>query len=143
MLPALQAIRGAHFVRKTESFAVALEHFDNSTIGIYKNAIFVPNPKGNWNPECHRLYDAMEWGCIPLIKRYSDTEYHENYHDKLLGNHPIPTFDDWKDAGEFAAELHTKKGSLNALQAQVFAWWQKYKNELQVRVAGKLDLLAP
>jgi hypothetical protein len=142
MLPAFRTIHGPHFVRKTESFAAASGHFGDSTIAIYKNAQFVPNPKGNWNPECNRLYDALEWGCIPLIKRYSDSEYHRNYHDKLFGNHPIPTFNDWKEAGEFAKELLTERRSLDALQAEVFAWWQKYKTELQVGVARKFVRLA-
>ena len=110
MLGALRTIQEPNFVRQTESFAAATKHFGNSTIAIYKNAVFVPNPKGGWNPECFRLYDALEWGCIPLIKRYSDTEYHTDYHDKLLGNHPIPTFDDWKRGGRVRRQITCRKG---------------------------------
>ena len=66
MLPALRAIAGPHCVRKSGSFAMSATRFDAATITIYKNTVFVPNPKGNWNPECNRLYDALEWGCIPI-----------------------------------------------------------------------------
>jgi hypothetical protein len=142
MLAAFEKLRQPHFVRKTPSFQAATKHFDNSTIAVYKNAVFVPNPKGNWNPECHRLYDALEWGCIPLLRRYSDSQDHENYHDKLLGDHPLPTFDDWEEAVEFAEDLFSNKFALDSLQAEIFAWWQEYKSKLQAEVAGELANLA-
>jgi len=142
MLPALRRMRGPGFVRRTRSFAEATKYFNGFTITVYNNAVFVPNPKGNWSPECNRLYDALEWGCIPLIKRYTDTEYHENYHDKLLGSHPIPTFDDWKESVDFAEALLSDKAALDSLQRKVFAWWQKYKSELQAKVASRLVSLA-
>jgi len=142
MLPALRKIQGLYFIRTTPSFEVATKYFDSSTVTVYKNTIFVPNPKGSWNPECNRLYDALEWGCIPLIKRYSDSEYNKNYHDKLLGNHPIPTFDDWKDAADFARDMLSDKARLDELQAEVFDWWQRYKVELQIKIADRLASLA-
>jgi hypothetical protein len=142
MLSALKEMEGPHFVRKTSTFLAATKYSNNSTIVVYKNAVFVPNPKGNWNPECNRLYDALEWGCIPLIKRYVDSAYHESYHDKLLGDHPIPTFNDWRDSVDFAKDLLTDKPALDELQAKIFAWWQRYKSQLQVRVAGELANLA-
>jgi hypothetical protein len=142
MLGALRKLGGQNFVRTTQSFATATRRFDNSTITVYKNTVFVPNPKGNWNPECNRLYDALEWGCIPLIRRYADTAYHENYHDKLLGRHPIPTFDDWGEAADFAAGLLADKATLDDLQAKIFAWWQNYKSQLQAKVAHKFAELA-
>lgn len=138
MLVALGRLREPNFVRKTQSFVAATKHFNNFTISVYKNAVFVPNPKGNWNPECNRLYDALEWGCIPLIRRYADTDYHEDYHDRLLGCHPIPTFDDWGEAADFAECLLADKAALDVLQAEVFAWWQNYKSQLQAKVAQKL-----
>jgi hypothetical protein len=84
----------------------------------------------------------MEWGCIPLIRRYSDSGYHRNYHDRLLGNHPIPTFEDWNDAAKFAEKLLADESALDALQVEVSNWWQNYKYELQVRVADALANLA-
>jgi hypothetical protein len=142
MLPALQGIKGLNFVRWTASFEAATKHFDESTIAIYKNAVFVPNPKGNWNPECNRLYDALEWGCIPLIKRYPDSAYHHDYHDRLLGPHPLPTFDDWREAADFADRLLSEKTALDARQAEIAGWWQGLKAGLRARVAAKLADLA-
>jgi hypothetical protein len=142
MLATLRKMPGPHFVRMTESFEAATKYFGNSTITIYKNAVFVPSPKGNWSPECNRLYDALEWGCIPLIKRYSGSAYHENYHDRLLGNHPIPTFGDWSESVDLARDLLSNRGALDTLQAEIFTWWQNYKSELQANVASKLAGLA-
>jgi hypothetical protein len=142
MLPALQAITGPHYVRRSGSFERSATRFDAATITIYKNTVFVPNPKGNWNPECNRLYDALEWGCIPLIKRYTSSPYHENYHDRLLGKHPIPTFDEWTQASEFANRLLPDEAALTALQDEIFAWWIGYKAELQVKIANALANIA-
>jgi hypothetical protein len=142
MLPALRDIPGPNFVRVTSSYSASTKLFINRTVAIYKNSVFVPNPKGNWNPECNRLYDALEWGCIPLIRRYQDSDYHENYYDKLLGNHPIPSFDDWTTAAAFARNLLSDKGALDAVQAEICTWWQLYKLKLQTGVAEKLANLA-
>jgi hypothetical protein len=148
MLPAFRTLegpralrlfcRGRGVVRRTRSFGEATRYFSNLTAAVYNNSVFVPNPKGNWNPECNRLYDALEWGCIPLIRRYSESEYHRTYHDRLLGNHPIPTFDDWSAAADFARDLLAGKDRLDELQAEIAAWWRAFKLELQAKVAGKL-----
>jgi hypothetical protein len=142
MLRALQNVQGHSFVRHTKSFAEATRHFGISTIAVYKNTVFVPSPRGNWNPECTRLYDALEWGCIPLLKRYTDSEYHYTYHDKLFGPHPIPTFDDWESAAGTADRLLADKDSLDALQAEILMWWQAYKVKMQQRVAAGLASVA-
>jgi hypothetical protein len=141
MLPALLMIPGRNLVRKTRSFTAAIKYFGKVTAAIYSNAVFVPNPQGNWNPECNRLYDALEWGCIPLIKRYFDFEYQENYHDRLLGDHPIPTFDDWKAAANFARNLLLDPTALDVLQAKISVWWVDYKSNLQKRLAEKIATL--
>jgi hypothetical protein len=141
MLRAFDEIQGHRIVRKTKSFAAATKYFGTFTTIIYKNAVFVPNPKGNWNPECFRLYDTLEWGCIPLIKRYSVSTYHESYHDKLFGRHPIPTFGDWRESVRFARDLLCDKAALDNLQAEIIAWWQNYKTDLQVMIANRLARL--
>ena len=141
MLGALQKIPGQHFVWKTELFAAATKFFGNSTIAIYKNAVFAPDPKGNWNPECNRLYNALEWGCIPLIKRYSESNYQQNYHARLFGNHPLPIFGDWSEAADFATQLLSDPGALDTLQSEIFTWWQNLKTDLQAKVASKLASL--
>jgi hypothetical protein len=138
MLSALRAIPGSSFIRKTPSFEAATRHFNLSTIAVYKNAVFVPNPKGNWNPECNRLYDALEWGCIPLVKRYADSEYHMHYHDRLLGSHPIPTFDDWRQSAEFASSMLSDHAALDALQTEISDWWANYKSVLRAKISNKL-----
>ena len=143
MLNALRRLREPHFFRKTGLFLEATKYFNDSTANVYKDAVFVPNPKGNWSPECNRLYDALEWGCIPLIRRYSDSEYHWNYHDRLLGVHPIPTFDNWKSAADFARDQLSNSAALDELQNRVWQWWQTYKSDLQTTVASRLRELMP
>ena len=141
MVAALRAIEGPHFIRKTASFDSSTAQFDKTTIMLYKNAVFVPNPKGNWNPECNRLYDALEWGCIPLIRDYADTAYEKDYHRKLFGDHPIPTFATWSEAAAFARNMLADKPALDMLQGEIGAWWQGYKSSLRTTVAARLAAL--
>ncbi len=142
MLPALQRLPGAGFVRKTASFAAATRFFGNLTVAVYRNAVFVPCPKGNWNPESNRLYDALEWGCIPLIRRYRDSPYHDTFFATLLGEHPLPIFDSWDEAAGFAGRLLGDAGALDALQARIHAWWQAHKASLRAAIAARLSALA-
>jgi len=142
MLRTFDELQGPKIVRKTSSFTATTKYFGTFTTIQYKNAVFVPNPKGNWNPECFRMYDALEWGCIPLIKNYSDSKYHEGYHYKLFGDHPIPVFGDWKESVDFARELLSEKTALDNLQAKISDWWRNYKSQLQVLIANRLARLA-
>ena len=142
MLRAFDEMQGQGIVRKTKSFAEATKYHGTFTTIIYKNAVFVPNPKGNWNPECFRLYDSLEWGCIPLIKNYSDSTYHDGYHNRLFGSHPIPTFGDWEESVAFARDLLSDKFALDNLQTKICDWWQNYKSTLKGMIANKLASLA-
>jgi hypothetical protein len=142
MLPALDELPSPKIIRKTKSFAAATKYFGVFTTIIYKNAVFVPNPMGNWNPECFRLYDALEWGCIPLMKRYSISRYHAGYHDALFGRHPIPSFGEWRGAVDFARELLADRAALNNIQAEINGWWQGYKSKLKNTIASRLAELA-
>lgn len=142
MLPALQCLPGTQYVRETRNWADSLSNFNEASTSIYRQAVFVPCPKGNWNPECNRLYDALEWGCIPLIRNYNDTPYQDGYHRKLLGFHPLPEFDTWQELAAFARELLARAEELDALQEQVFLWWQGYKEDLRRQVESRLAELA-
>jgi len=141
MLPSFERISGPHFIRQSISYADSTRYFDQSTIDVFRDTVFIPSPKGNFNPETNRPYAALEWGCIPLIRNYRDSTYTENYYDKLLGRHPIPTFDNWSEAAEFADGLLADSPALDALQAQIFTWWQNHKARLQSKVAHKIAAL--
>lgn len=138
MLPALRVVPGEFFLRETRSWAEALSNFNQSSTAIYRQAVFVPCPKGNWNPECNRLYDALEWGCIPLVRNYTETPYQDGYHSKLLGPHPLPEFDHWSAAADFASEMLQKPERIDALQDEVFSWWRNYRHELRSRLEQRL-----
>lgn len=137
MLPALQLLPGQHFLRKTLNWAEALSKFNSSSTSIYRQTAFIPCPKGSWNPECNRLYDALEWGCIPLIRNYTETPYQDGYHHKLLGSHPLPEADSWPELAAIACDLLQQPDQLNALQLEVFGWWQVYKQQLKKSLEGK------
>jgi hypothetical protein len=141
MLVAFGRLKDPNIVRTTNSFAAATRRFDRATVTIYRNTIFVPNPKGNWNPECNRLYDCLEWGCIPLTKRYDDSDYHRTYFDRLLGRNPLPMFETWTEAVDFAEDLLREPGKLDLLQQELMNWWRDLKRRLQADLALRLRAL--
>jgi hypothetical protein len=53
------------------------------------------------------------------------------YHDRVMPNHPIPTFKTWATARRFAERLLSDKPALDALQSQVLAWWKTHKGAIQ------------
>ncbi len=87
------------------------------------------------------MYDALEWGCIPLIRNYTETPYQDAYYSKLLGPHPLPELDSWDEVAAFARDLLQRPDKLNALQLQVFRWWQDYKLNLKRNVESRLAAL--
>jgi len=141
MLVAFDRLKGHHIVRMTSSFAASTSRFDRTSVTVYRNTIFVPNPKGNWNPECCRLYDCLEWGCIPLTKRYGDSDYHRDYFDRLFGRNPLPMFETWTEAVDFAEDLLRDPGKLDLLQQELMNWWRDLKHRLQADLALRLRAL--
>jgi len=97
---------------------------------VLRNTQFCPSPMGNVMLETWRTYESIECGCIPLVERRSRLDYYR----ELFGNHPIPTFIDWEEARRFTERIRRSAVDLNALQSEVFSWWQKEKLSLQQKV---------
>jgi len=83
----------------------------------------IPAGMGNVVLETWRLYEALENGCIPIIERRVLLDYYKG----LLGPHPIPAFLSWHAAAAFVRGLLRDPARLDALQAEIQAWWQAFK----------------
>jgi hypothetical protein len=90
---------------------------------VLRQTKFCPAPMGNVMIETWRTYEAIENGCIPLV----ESRIFCNYYRDLFGHHPIPTFSNWRQARVFAKELSCSPPRLDALQAEIFSWWQGEK----------------
>jgi len=99
---------------------------------LYQNTVFIPCPKGNINVECYRTYDALEHGCIPIVKKYDGEEYYRN----VCGNHPFIVVNDWND-------FNPKDIDINNKQEEVYNWYIQFKKELKEDVKRRLvDVLS-
>lgn len=106
-----------------------------------EDTVFVPCPMGNATFDTGRVYEGLEFGCIPLLESRVTLDYYAN----LFGPHPIPTFRNWAEARRFAENAYQDKSFLLAKQAEISSWWQSYKNEMcaQVREAIRGPSCAP
>jgi hypothetical protein len=59
---------------------------------------FVASPEGN-GPDCHRTWEALYLGCIPIATRNAFIDYFKEL------TIPILTVNDWSDVEHFNAEL--------------------------------------
>jgi hypothetical protein len=50
----------------------------------------------------------------------------------------MPELDSWSELASFATELLQRPDRLDALQQQVFSWWQDYKQGLKRQVESRL-----
>ena len=97
---------------------------------ILRQTTFCPAPMGNVVLETWRTYEAMENGCIPLVERRVFCDYYRD----LFGHHPIPTFSNWRQARAFLEELSCSLTRLDALQSEIYLWWQNEKINVRDKV---------
>jgi hypothetical protein len=97
--------------------------------GLLNDSVFCPAPMGNVMLESWRLYEALEAGAIPLVERRTFFDYYKN----LFGDHPIPSFTSWADAGRFAKRYIENQVELVNLQIRVLDWWLQEKEKLRRR----------
>ena len=93
------------------------------------SSTFCPAPMGNVMAETWRFYEALLAGSIPIVERRLTIDYYRN----LFGNHPIPTFRNWRQALKFAQRSMKDPSVIDSLQAQVLDWWKNYEQELSCR----------
>jgi len=98
---------------------------------ILRDSIFVPSPMGNVNLECFRMYEALECGAIPILEKRIGLDYFTH----LLGEHPMPSFTNWRKAARFVEAIRNDRAALDRLQLKCFQWWIDYKSRLHDRIS--------
>ncbi len=99
---------------------------------LLSQTIFQPCPMGNVMLETFRVYEALEMGCIPLIEQRTWMPYY----DRLLPDHPLPSFTQWQAARTFVETYRDKPEELDRLQQRVHGWWQQTKTGLSDEVSN-------
>lgn len=115
--------------------------YQNQSTASYRELLaesaFCPSPMGNVQQETNRPFEALEAGSIPLLER----RWLMDAHRALLGNHPLPTFPNWKKAAAFAQSMWNDKQALDQLQAECLKWWQSYKADLSAEAVAFAERL--
>jgi hypothetical protein len=102
-------------------------------VRIYRN--FSPCPMGNATIDTSRVYESLEFGCIPLVELRLSLDYYKN----LLGPNPLPAFHDWREARQFMERLIRDKSALLAKQTETMDWWKAYKDGLRTEVREAIN----
>ncbi|CAM6054510.1 unnamed protein product [Sphagnum tenellum] len=117
-----QFVTGTDSIAKPSPIRLDKREFD----AILADSVFAPCPMGNATIDTNRVYESLEFGCIPLVEVRPTLDYYT----KLFGSHPLPTFHNWKDARRYAEELFNDKPSLLEKQAEIVNWWRMYKTNM-------------
>lgn len=102
--------------------------FDD-VIDIYKRTLFVPCPMGWCNPDSLRIFESLEWGCIPIIKKYNGIDYFEY----IFGEHPIPTINEWTEVKGLMDNLINE--NIDDLILSINKWYKNYMNSVSENVS--------
>lgn len=94
-----------------------------------RRSIFVPCPKGQ-NVECFRLYEALEYGCIPLLVREPGDELYVNL---LVETLDLRVFGSWEEAKTFVTDMmaEQEKEKLTLYCSTLQSKWGSWKLALQ------------
>jgi len=112
----------------TPSFCHKTEKFDKNIISVDKmNEVlslteFLPCPNGFMHPETYRVYEALEYGCIPIV------EDSYKYYDRLFPNNPFLKINKWADAKPIISGWGNDEIIKKREECKV--WWKNYKNNL-------------
>ena len=90
------------------------------------DSTFTLAPSGH-NPECFRLYEAVETGSIPVISLGKDYSRH-SCKDSLIHwlDSPIIVLDDWNNAIPTLQKLMSDPEALDQRQAELRSWYDQY-----------------
>jgi hypothetical protein len=99
------------------------------------DAVFVPCPFGNVNPDSFRIMEALEFGAIPVCVRFMGVDYYRY----VFGDHPFLVADDWASAAVAMRALLEDPSALDARQSEVRAWYRTFKDDLARDVRAIVD----
>ncbi|CAK0847981.1 unnamed protein product [Prorocentrum cordatum] len=110
---------------------------------VYRQSVFAPNLPGAKNNECFRVYESAIAGAIPVIVGEEDEiQRAYNYHADPSWSDKRPPFvfaPTWADARTQMSRLLENPGELEALHAQLPAWYCSWMHGLQQELAQKLS----
>lgn len=102
----------------TDGFAQGLPY--EEYIQLMCRSKVIPCPEGYVSPDSFRLYEALEAGCIPIVRNKA-------FWTRLFGEVPFPIIDDWSELPDLIKHMKDRPDMNNKCQA----WWLAKKRELR------------
>jgi len=96
------------------------------------DSVFTLSPAGH-NPECYRLFEALEAGSIPvLVKDDMTTSYVQHCKGPLhhWQDAPVLVLDTWDDVVPAVERLMADKVALDEMQINVLIWYEEYMRKV-------------
>jgi hypothetical protein len=91
--------------------------------GLLLDSVFMPCPMGNAAVETLRLYEALEFGCIPIVEKRWSIDYYRG----LFGADPFLRVGNWREAAPLMRDLAAAPDELLRLQQGTVNWWAATK----------------
>ena len=119
------------------SFSYKTKKFDekimeiNEMSKILSSTYFIPCPNGFVHPETYRLYEALEYECIPIVENTYE------YYERLFPNNPFLKINKWIEAKSIIKEW--KSEQIKEKREECATWWKKYKSQLQKLMKNKIN----
>jgi hypothetical protein len=122
MVEALKGVEPA-FIRDSHGPWLTFDEYR----GLLLDSVFVPCPMGNVVAETWRLYEGLEFGCIPIVEKRWAIDYYRG----LFGADPFLRVGSWREAGRLMRDLAAKPDELLRLQQTTVSWWADAKARLK------------
>jgi len=129
LIKALEKLDSA-FIHTTKTWNCPTALSQKECIEIYKRTKYLPCPKGYSSPDSFRICEALEWGCIPILRRYGG----EDYFQHIFPGHPFPTVADWEEISRVISE-----SDYTTLSAECADYYGRYKATLKTRISQILS----
>lgn len=108
----------------------------NEVFDLYSESIFVPCGRGNFSLDCFRNYEATIAGAIPVIVGPMN-EIEWTY--KFEETPPWIYAESWSEALKKCQEIQFDFETLQKMQNENIAWWNKMVSFLQNKVSKALE----
>lgn len=100
----------------------------------------VPCPSGIFSPDSFRLYEALEFGCVPIADDVSPAESYDSsgYWKRIFPDAPFHTLKNSNVAGALTLSLNGFNNNCN----KVFSWWMLQKRQYVYNLTDDIRSLA-
>jgi hypothetical protein len=97
---------------------------------LYRDAVFIPCPRGAISIDSFRVTESLEAGCIPVVER-------NDYWSNMYGSDvPFLQIDQWSQAPAQIAELISDTSLLEKYRQQCYTWWCNHRDNTMTQVTN-------